>query len=161
MSNTEQWREIPGFPGYEVSDMGRVRSWKLGGPGTRLASSPSEVRPQQGRHGYVRVELCHEGQRSHHFVHRIVLTAFVGPSKLSADHVNAVKDDNRLANLQWLTQAENVRRSAGARLTRDQVSAIRSRYGRSGLTQRALADEYGVSRTTIGDVVNGRSWVGI
>lgn len=47
---------------------------------------------------------------------------------------------------------------AKVRLTREQVAAIRARYAAGGVSQRTLAQEYGVSRSTIADIVAGRIW---
>jgi len=47
---------------------------------------------------------------------------------------------------------------AGAKLTREKVAEIRRRYQRRGITQRALAKEYGVDRNTIGLILRGETW---
>lgn len=47
-----------------------------------------------------------------------------------------------------------------ARLTTPDIVVIRARV-RAGETQKNIADDYGVDRITINDVVNGRTWVGV
>ncbi|MGE4177989.1 MAG: HNH endonuclease [Thermoleophilia bacterium] len=49
-------------------------------------------------------------------------------------------------------------RNARARLSREQVAEIRTRYARGGVTQRALADLFGVGKTTVGSVINRTTW---
>lgn len=43
-------------------------------------------------------------------VHRIIMSAFKGESKLTVDHLNGIKTDNRLENLEYVTLSENVKR---------------------------------------------------
>lgn len=97
----ERWRNIAGFEGqYEVSDHGRVRS---------LAWEENHVlRPRKCLNGYLQVNL---GARVVKAVHRLVLEAFVGPCPdgYECDHINGVRDDNRLANLHWVSRSENQR----------------------------------------------------
>ena len=65
------------------------------------------------KNGYLRVHLIRAGKTRSVFVHALVLLAFVGPRPLGydIDHVNGVRSDNRLANLEYVTTSENVRRS--------------------------------------------------
>lgn len=95
---SEQWRPAPNFPGYEVSDQGRVRS-------------PRRILKPWHRNGYAQVSLRRKGQTVKASVHRLVLMAFVSPPGPNQDacHNNGDKGDNRLANLRWDTRAENIR----------------------------------------------------
>jgi HNH endonuclease/NUMOD4 motif len=100
----EQWRPVVGLDGYEVSDMGRVRSYRAPfGVGTRDAAKTLAIQPT--RKGYGRV--CVGGRNR--FVHRLVLEAFVGPCPVGMQcrHANGDAADNRLLNLSWSTPAEN------------------------------------------------------
>ena len=100
LGQAEEWKPIAGWP-YEVSDLGRVR--RAGEAGVL------NYRPQV----YHRVRLSREGKATMFRVHVLVLNAFIGPRppKWTADHKNGNKDDNRLCNLEWVTQAENNRRA--------------------------------------------------
>lgn len=61
-------------------------------------------------HGYVRVQLA-KGAK-HELVHRLVMEAFVGVATgLDVDHINGVRSDNRLENLQYLTESANTMKS--------------------------------------------------
>lgn len=90
------WREVPGFPGYRVSDDGQVS-----GP-----RGPLKVRVEQG---YCRVWMYRDGKRVPRQVHHLVLEAFVGPRPdgLEARHMNGNGTDNRVSNLSWGTRSEN------------------------------------------------------
>lgn len=94
----ERWLPIPGWPAYEVSDLGRVRK------GARILRQ-SENYPG----GYPRVALHGPSGFRTELVHILVLTAFVGPRPpgMFACHTDDNRNDNRLANLRWATPAEN------------------------------------------------------
>lgn len=107
---TEKWLPVNGYEGlYEVSDHGRVKSLdrRVASPrGTRLA--PGRVmRPVRLNHGHLGIRLAKEGNKTHFLIHRLVLTAFVGPSDLHALHRDDDKDNNHISNLYWGTQSDN------------------------------------------------------
>lgn len=97
-SVTEEWRPVPGFLGYEVSDQGRVRSL--------LGPEPLIMRPHTRKTGYRHVVL-HGKTR---FVHHLVLEAFVGPRTDGQEcrHLDGQPGNNWLTNLRWGTRAEQM-----------------------------------------------------
>ena len=105
----ENWRAVPGYEGtYEVSDQGRVRS---------LDRFDYCGRLQEGKFlignlelGYRKVSLSKLGRQKKFRVHRLVMLAFIGPlpEGMVTRHLNGMKDDNRLCNLQYGTQSENM-----------------------------------------------------
>lgn len=94
----EEWRSVVGYEGtYEVSETGRIRR------GDReLFGSPSG--------GYRNVSLCAGGLKEIRGVHRVVAEAFIpNPRNFPlVRHLNDVRDDNRVANLAWGTQSDNM-----------------------------------------------------
>lgn len=99
------WRPVPGWPTYEVSDAGEVRSLT-----TRRVLAFSFG----GRSGqYRRVMLGHQVRgrryRRHAYVHVLVLEAFAGPrpAGMVVCHRNDDPEDNRLANLYYGTHENN------------------------------------------------------
>lgn len=64
------------------------------------------------------MNLWKNGKMKHFSVHRLVVIAFRGdiPSGMTVDHVNGIKTDNRLENLQLLTNADNVRKARNKQL---------------------------------------------
>jgi hypothetical protein len=88
---------------YEVSDQGRVRSWKSGRYGRRSEPRVSRLTPIAG---YWESSLDGRPYK----VHILVLTAFVGPCPpgMECRHINGNGEDDRLVNLAWGTHAENM-----------------------------------------------------
>lgn len=109
---SEEWRAIPGFGGrYEVSDQGAVRSHLVSGRYDRTSPEPRSVGQRRTAKGYLQVTLYVDRQHVHRYVHRLVLSAFVGPCPqgLQTRHLNGNAADNRLVNLRYGTQSENER----------------------------------------------------
>lgn len=116
----ERWRDIPGFDGiYQASDLGRVRvvphevrgaNWKCPG-GFTYTSKGKVLKAAKKNNGYLQVALFKNGRPKFVLVHRAVMAAFCGPSRLQVNHKNEIKTDNRLQNLEYLTAIENVRYS--------------------------------------------------
>lgn len=98
----EIWNEVPGFPKYQVSNFGRVMSLN--------SSKPKIMKPVYNQDGYLMINLTQLGVKYNKMVHRLVLWAFEGhPKGRQCDHINRVRDDNRLENLRWATRKENRR----------------------------------------------------
>lgn len=181
---TEQWKEVPGFPGYDVSDMGRVRSWRRNGPAKTLSVTPRILGEEIDRDGYRRVRLSRGGIACHRLVHRLVLEAFVGPCPPDheARHMpNNDPADCRLANLSWAPHLTNIRDKythgtmpmgerhhsrtkpwctrRGSACTQSRLTERQAReILRSTETQAALAARMGVSVSTVGKVRTGKNW---
>ena len=107
----ERWLPVVGYEGhYEVSDHGRVRSYVKQRSGRIL--KPRATRTRGHRNPGWTVALFRGGRggtRENHLIHRLVLTAFVGPCPegMEGCHWNDDAADNRLANLRWDTHSAN------------------------------------------------------
>lgn len=124
------------------------------------------LKPQPNNRGYFRV--CIGGQ--FYFVHRLVAEKYV-PNPLNKPHVNhidGIKTHNFDTNLKWVDNLENKQHAINthlipsgekcpwSKLTAEDVRYIRYNY--PAFTQKQLADKFGVSRSTIGDIINNRTW---
>jgi hypothetical protein len=176
MATAEIWKPVVGYEGlYEVSDLGRVRSlWRSNGCGRVRRSEPFVLREGKSSNGYVAVTLCKDGAERRISIHRLVLTAFVGPcpSGMEAAHSDGVRANCGLTNLSWKSHRDNIadkvahgtqqvgERNPAALLTRDDVVAIRRDYRRGCRTSGApaLGRRYGVSPSAILAVVHGVNW---
>lgn len=174
--DSAEWRVIPGFPDYAVSDDGRVRRITPSkGPQSRRAV-PFELKlalKQKDRDlGYYSAALRRDGKTHHITVHRLVALAFLGgpPSpRHQVAHNDGVSTNNRVENLRWATCTENQRdrfthgtsnRGEGhgaSRLTEAQVREIRARRA-AGERNRDLGPIYGVNENTISNIVTRKKW---
>ena len=161
----EEWRPIPGWEGeYDVSDHGRVRSWKRSGP-------PRVLRPGFS-YGYPYYNLHRVGRKQFvRRVHVLVMLAFVGerPEGLQIRHLDGDPANPHLSNLKYGTRYENhadsVRhgtahrgeRHVWAKLTAADVLNIRARHA-AGESQADLARNLQLPRTTISTIVLRNCW---
>lgn len=111
----EEWRPVVGYEGlYEVSSFGRVKSLpRLVRKGDSHRRVPERIvgSPNLPRSGYPKVGLWLNGKRIERAVHQLVLTAFRGvcPDGQVACHNDGNPANNRLENLRWDTQSNNLR----------------------------------------------------
>ena len=116
----ERWLPIADFPGYDVSDQGRVRSyWRTvsrgigNGTGKKnvMVPNPQKIlNPDINPGGYPTVRLYIEGKgRTRFCIHKLVLETFIGPCPpgMEACHNNGKRPDNRPSNLRWDTRKNN------------------------------------------------------
>ena len=163
----EQWRPVIGWAGYEVSDHGRVRSWK------KCRRSPGDVLPRRLRtwnipRGYEVVTLKERGRRSNEYVHTLVMASFVGPRPEGNQvcHWNGNESDNRVGNLRYDTPSNNqadCRRHGthiegekhyAAKLTNDAAQRLKDHPGTH--TEAAMA--FGVLYHLAYCIRTGRTW---
>lgn len=103
----EEWRDIIGYEGiYQVSNLGRVRRLKLY---YKIVNSICNLTREYD--GYLRINLTKDKKHKKYPVHRLVAKAFIPNSenKPIINHLNGIRDDNRVANLEWVTHSENHR----------------------------------------------------
>lgn len=104
MSYEEVWKPIPKMLGYEASNLGNVRNVNWRSPG-RIRN----LTKVHDRDGYYMVCLSPNGKQCNYRVHRLVAMAFIPnpEGKTQVNHINEVRDDNRVENLEWVDCPEN------------------------------------------------------
>ena len=95
----ERWKDVPGWPGYQASDRGQVRSAR------------QVLTPTPDRNGYRRVTLYRPGGRKRFSVGQLVMLAWAGPPEVL--HGPGGNQDDSLSNLRYGSRLENERDKRG------------------------------------------------
>jgi|14_taG_2_1085336.scaffolds.fasta_scaffold110897_2 hypothetical protein len=136
----EIWKPISEYNGYyEVSNKGRVRSVTRQIERTNPRNNDLKtLYTYKGKlipfwitkKGYCRCTLNINGKKSNHLVHRLVTNEFIEntENKKQVNHINCVKTDNRVENLEWCTNYENYIHGArnGKQDTQHKLGGIRN-----------------------------------
>lgn len=95
-------KEIKDFPGYSVTDDGKVISYKY--------KTPRIMKTWYQKSGYENIKLCKNNRTYHFLIHRLVAEAFIpNPNNFpEVNHINKNRQDNRVENLEWSDRVDNV-----------------------------------------------------
>lgn len=177
----EIWKSVVGYEGYyEVSNFGDVRSVDRTLSHKRGYEAHYKSKPCKQSYNtskYLCVSLSKDNKQKFLAIHRLVAISFLGlHEKLTVNHIDGNKENNRLENLEWISIEENLKHSwkSGLRdhldtkgdlngnksLTGEQVIEIRRRLD-NGETQYKLHKEYGVSKYCIHAIHRRRTWTHI
>lgn len=172
MVASTEWRQIPGYSRYMVSSDGRVFRCERRGnwrPGF-VTVAPRLV---GGRIAYPAAALtADDGKYRTVFLHHLVAAAFHGPRPKGhvVRHLNGNPLDSRPSNLRYGTHKDNVRdaiahgtqvrgsRQHLAKLDEAAVAEIKRRYVFGEALASHLASEFGITKTTMSDLIKGRTW---
>lgn len=94
---------------YQVSNYGRVKS--LDRIDSRNQRRYEKILKQDEFATYLRANFCDGYSKLRPSVHRVVLCSFTGapPEKFDANHINAIRTDNRVDNLEWVSRSQNIK----------------------------------------------------
>jgi len=173
---SEIWKPVVGYEGfYEVSDIGCVRSVDrdVDIKGILASLMGVTLKQHQTPPGYTVVKLCRNGSGNSFRVHRLVAAAFIPnpKNKSEVNHINGVKHDNRIENLEWATPKENSRhahatgiktcngeKNSNAKLNNLKVRIIRRMCELSLWSDPEIAAMFDVTDSAIYKVRRGISW---
>ena len=159
----EIWKDIIQYEGlYKVSNLGNIKSIKK-----NIILSSGDC------NGYKLVSLSKKGKQKTYYIHRIVGQHFVLNEfmKPQINHINGIKSDNRVKNLEWCTHNENMQHAfnigllnrkgennSRSKLTKKQVLEIRKIYKEENITHKLLGQNYNVSKSTIHMITTNQRW---
>lgn len=163
----EIWKKTIHSDEYEVSNLGRVKSFKRYKDGRILAQA-------EDKDGYKIMSLWKDHKQIYTRIHVLVLESFVGPRPEGyvACHKDGSKDNNRLENLKWGTHMDNTldsikhrthrygEKNPKAKITENDVLYIRKAFKRTGRTtnRRELASKFNLRPDTIIKIVERKLW---
>jgi len=179
----EIWKDIEGFPGYQVSNKSRVKSLgrervkiyegKYNGKEVIQNYKERILTPRLGNKGYLGVHLYNNGMKTFS-LHRLVALAFIpNPSgERTINHIDGNKLNNDLSNLEWMSVKENlqhahsnglINHSIGedhyiSKLSEDDVRSIRKYSNEFKVSQKLLGKMYCVSAGSIQNIVERTTW---
>ena len=160
----EKWKVIEGFSKYLISNTGRVKNIV-------------ELRDLKfyNSKGYSKIELVNDSNQDKKvFVHRLVAINFIpNPSnKPQVNHIDGDKKNNRVENLEWCTQSENMKHAFktglsvslkgedafNSKMTDDKVLLLREMYESGEFLLRELAEEFNIGIASVWNIVNRNTW---
>lgn len=161
MKEEEIWKNVTSYPGIQASSLGRIRSTKKI---RSLYLSPL---------GYYSINISIAGVQKTEMVHRLVAMSFIpNPYRLRCvNHKNAIKTDNRMINLEWVSYSMNNKHAYemgvkvsvkgtdthSNKLDEVQVKTIKTCLI-SGIKIFQLARYFSVARSTISAIKYNRKW---
>jgi len=175
----EIWKEIDGYNGiYFVSNLGKVKSIDHYCSG-RIGSGKQNgrlLKPQKCYKGYLRISLSNNKKVFTTGAHRLVALAFI-PNPLNkpqVNHINGIKTDNRVENLEWCTNSENqihavknklhnpnlAEKHHNSKLSNDEVKTARRMF-ELGWNNLILAKHYNVSQTAMSKILRNKTYINI
>lgn len=173
----EIWKDIEDYEGiYQISNLGRVKSlqrnikhWRGG-----ISILKERIIMPDIAIGYQRIELRKNNIGTNKLVHRLIASAFIPnpENKPYINHINGIKTDNRIENLEWCSQLENMRhahktglikheigeKNPLSKLTDKDILYIRNNYDNTRNYSKIMADKYCVSWFTINNILKRKSW---
>ena len=140
------WKTISGYPDYQVSDAGEIKSFK---------QSKLIIMKLLIMGGYRYVTLCRKGDCKKRYVHRLVLDAFIGPCPkgLEANHLDGDKLNNYASNLEYVTRSENAFHALRMGLRKDAKPVIqKSKAGQFVAEYSSVHEAFRQTGANIGNI---------
>ena len=162
----EIWKNIPGYDGFMASNYGRIKTIErfINYNNRKCLRKERILKPHKSKIGYYTIAPFQKTTYSH----KLIALTFLGerPNRLVVDHIDGDYLNNNINNLRYVNQKENVNNAMrlgkikigeGCKwsiLKKENVIEIRN----SKIQNNILAKKYNVSRATIYDIKNYRTW---
>ena len=164
-----EWRPIPSWPEYEISESGDLRR-ACKGPGEKPGRLLKPWRNKKT--GYLEIALWRNNRGYRTTMHRLVALTFLGASPSTQHlvaHNDGSRDNNHWRNLRWATQRENVadtihhgthnRGSRNGRAKLDELCVVAIRkMAEMNIPHRVAADGFEICHQTVSDIVARKRW---
>lgn len=157
----EIYKNIIGYENYLISNLGNVKNKK-----NKL------LKVYKPKDNYSTIMLYKNNTRKLYSIHRLLAIHFLPnpDNKPCVNHINGIKSDNNLNNLEWCTYSENEihsitllnKKHNGVKGINNHNNKLKERdiidIRKSNLSQRTLAKKYNVCKTTIKNILDRKSW---
>jgi len=153
----EIWKDVKGYEGYyQVSNLGRVKS--LNRIDCKNRRRYERILKPVNKDGYLRVVLYKNSNKERKRIHRIVLETFVGINNYcEPNHINGIKTDNKLTNLEWVTHKENVKHSINSGLRKSSLKVIDKCSGKIFINLNEASRKLNIPRTSLRRLIEDES----
>lgn len=153
----EEWRTIEGYPDYQVSNHGRIKSFRRG--------NGRILRPGKTDRGYLNVTLFSDAGYTTFTVHGLVAETFLGrrPANYDVNHRDGCKTNNAASNLEYTTRRENLRHANEVlglniriqKLNEVEILSVIELINTPEVTLDAIAKQFNVSLSCVSRILNG------
>ncbi|PHE75181.1 endodeoxyribonuclease [Bacillus wiedmannii] len=174
-------KDIEGYEGlYEITEDGRVfrkertvKTTKKNGQIYNQKLKRLELKQQVIKCGYLSVHLFKNGKVKFIQIHRLVAQTFIPNlgNKPQVNHINGIKTDNCVSNLEWVTRSENLKHAFAnelliakrgtehtlSKLNDNDIREIR-KMSANGISKMQISKEFNVSRSLISHIVSRKRW---
>lgn len=173
-----RWKDAKGYEGvYQVSDQGDIKRVRA----SRGTNVGKILKPIANKKGYLKTRLTVNSKGKTILVHRIIAESFIpNPINLpQVNHINGVKSDNRVGNLEWCTNEDNIRhafknglikpaflgkygadhnRSIKVRLKNNNTGEVREFYGLNEAARELNTNTPALWRVRKGEYKHTKGW---
>lgn len=155
------WSTIPFAKEYSISSTGIVKGKRK-----------NVLKIRKDKDGYCIITIHNENNKPlQRKIHRLVAECFLlnlkkDSSKNQVNHINGIKNDNRVENLEWCTPLENTQHALKNKLKSDNIFGINAKLTNHNVytiyiseeKDSVLAKKFNVSHTTITNIKEGKTW---